>query len=101
MGSIYITHDKHVTVVTIDDVKRYNAISLSMWISLKEAFDEIEENPNIRAVILRGAGEKAFVSGANINEFETQRNSEASVAHYNQTVGLAEDAIKQSSLNNS
>jgi enoyl-CoA hydratase/carnithine racemase len=53
----------------------------------------IEANTQVRAVILRGAGEKAFVSGANISEFETQRNSEASCARCNQSVADAQEAI--------
>ena len=93
MGAIHVTHDAHVTVVTIDDADRYNAMSLSMWIALGQAFDGIEKDLHVRAVILRGGGERAFVSGANISEFETQRNSEASVAYYNQCVAQAQDAI--------
>jgi enoyl-CoA hydratase/carnithine racemase len=93
MAAIHLTQDQHVARVTIDDVERYNAMSLSMWIALKQAFNSIDANLDIRAVILRGAGEKAFVSGANISEFETQRNSEASVAHYNQSVAQAQEAI--------
>ena len=71
MGTIHVTHDAHVTVVTIDDAERYNAMSLTMWTALAQAFDAIERQPDVRAVILRGAGERAFVSGANISEFET------------------------------
>jgi enoyl-CoA hydratase/carnithine racemase len=93
MGAIHVTHERHISVVTIDDAERYNAMSLSMWIDLKQAFDKIEADSDVRVVVLRGAGEKAFVSGANISEFETQRNSEASVAHYNQSVALAQEAI--------
>ena len=95
MGFIHVTQQQHISVVTIDDAERYNAMSLSMWIDLKQAFDKIEGDTQIRAVILRGAGEKAFVSGANISEFETQRNSEASVAHYNQSVAQAQEAIRR------
>jgi enoyl-CoA hydratase/carnithine racemase len=93
MGAIHVTHERHISVVTIDDAERYNAMSLSMWIDLKQAFDKIEADSDVRVVVLRGAGEKAFVSGANISEFETQRTSEASVAHYNQSVALAQEAI--------
>ena len=93
MGAIQVSHEQHISVVTIDDAERYNAMSLSMWTDLKQAFDKIEADTQVRAVILRGAGEKAFVSGANISEFETQRNSEASVAHYNQSVAQAQAAI--------
>ena len=95
MGVIHVTQQQYISVVTIDDAERYNAMSLSMWIDLKQAFDKIEGDTQIRAVILRGAGEKAFVSGANISEFETQRNSEASVAHYNQSVAQAQEAIRR------
>jgi len=93
MGSIHLTYDQHVAVVTIDDPERFNAMSLSMWIVLGRAFEEIEQNPDVRVAILRGAGERAFVSGANISEFETLRTSEASVGHYNQSVAKAQEAI--------
>ena len=42
MGVIHVTQEHHVSVVTIDDAERYNAMSLSMWIDLKKAFDNIE-----------------------------------------------------------
>jgi enoyl-CoA hydratase/carnithine racemase len=64
-----------------------------MWTALLAAFDEIDHNPEIRVCVLRGAGEKSFVSGANISEFETQRNSEASVARYNDMVKRTQQAI--------
>jgi len=47
----------------------------------------------VRVCVLRGAGEKCFVSGANISEFETQRNSAASVAHYNDMVRRTQQSV--------
>jgi enoyl-CoA hydratase/carnithine racemase len=70
-GRIDLSVQGHVAQVTIDDVTRHNAMSLSMWTALLAAFDEIDHNPEIRVCVLRGAGEKSFVSGANISEFET------------------------------
>ena len=92
-GRIDLLVQGHVAQVTIDDVSRHNAMSLSMWTALLAAFDEIDHNPEIRVCVLRGAGEKSFVSGANISEFETQRNSEASVARYNDMVKRTQQAI--------
>jgi enoyl-CoA hydratase len=92
-GRIDLSVQGHVAQVTIDDVTRHNAMSLSMWTALLAAFDEIDHNPEIRVCVLRGAGEKSFVSGANISEFETQRNSEASVARYNDMVKRTQQAI--------
>ena len=40
MGAIHVSHEQHVAVITIDDVERYNAMSLSMWIALKGAFEQ-------------------------------------------------------------
>jgi enoyl-CoA hydratase/carnithine racemase len=92
-GRIDLLVQGHVAQVTIDDVSRHNAMSLSMWTSLLAAFDEMNRNPEVRVCVLRGAGDKSFVSGANISEFETQRNSEASVANYNDMVKRTQQAI--------
>ena len=92
-GRIDLSVQGHVAQVTIDDVTRHNAMSLGMWTALLAAFDEIDCRPEIRVCVLRGAGEKSFVSGANISEFETQRNSEASVARYNDMVKRTQQAI--------
>ena len=92
-GRIDLNVQGHVAQVTIDDVARHNAMSLSMWTALLAAFDEIDRRPEVRVCVLRGAGEKSFVSGANISEFETQRNSEASVAHYNDMVKRTQQSI--------
>lgn len=93
MGVIHQSQTQHIVNIVIDDVERFNAMSLSMWVDLKKAFDQIEAEPSVRVVVLRGMGEKAFVSGANISEFETQRNSAESVANYNHFVAQAQDAI--------
>ncbi len=93
MGVIHQSQTQHIVNIVIDDVERFNAMSLSMWVDLKKAFDQVQTDPSVRVVVLRGMGEKAFVSGANISEFETQRNSAESVANYNLCVAQAQDAI--------
>jgi enoyl-CoA hydratase/carnithine racemase len=92
-GHIDLSVQGHVAHITIDDVARHNAMSLSMWTALLSTFEEIDRNREVRVCVLRGAGDKSFVSGANISEFETQRNSEASVAHYNDMVKRTQQAI--------
>jgi enoyl-CoA hydratase/carnithine racemase len=92
-GRIDLSVQGHVAQVTIEDVTRHNAMSLSMWTALLAAFDDIDRRTDVRVCVLRGAGEKSFVSGANISEFETQRNSEASVARYNDMVKRTQQAI--------
>ena len=95
-GRIDLSVQGHVAQITIDDTARHNAMSLSMWTDLLHTFEQLETRSEVRVCVLRGAGDKAFVSGANISEFETQRNSAASVAHYNDMVQRTQQAIFRS-----
>jgi hypothetical protein len=49
---------------------RHNAVSVDMWKSVPEIMTEFENDNEIRVVVLSGAGGKAFISGADISEFE-------------------------------
>jgi len=68
-----------VGVITFNNPEKRNAISLDMWEGLGHALTELRDDPDVRVVILVGAGDKAFVSGADISQFEkTRHNAEAS-----------------------
>jgi enoyl-CoA hydratase/carnithine racemase len=68
-----------VGVVTFNNPAKRNAMSLDMWEGLGHALVELRDDPDVRVVIMVGAGDKAFVSGADISQFEkTRHNAEAS-----------------------
>lgn len=68
-----------VGVITFNNPEKRNAMSLDMWDGLGSALVELRNDPEVRVVILVGAGDKAFVSGADISQFEkTRHNAEAS-----------------------
>jgi enoyl-CoA hydratase len=69
--------------------ERRNALSLDMWQAMPVILDEFERDPAIRVVVLKGAGDKAFVSGADISQFEKQRSSAESIAHYDKIAEAA------------
>jgi enoyl-CoA hydratase len=71
---------------------RRNAVSLDMWAAIPEILEKFEQNPAVRVIVLKGAGEQAFVSGADISEFEQQRASSASNAHYDR---VSDDASRR------
>ena len=54
---------------------RHNALSLEMWQGIGDILEHYEENDEVRVVVMRGAGGKAFVSGADISEFDTKRSN--------------------------
>lgn len=61
---------------------RRNAVSLDMWAAIPEIIDRFEKDAAVRVVVLKGAGEQAFVSGADISQFEDARSSEKGNAEY-------------------
>jgi enoyl-CoA hydratase/carnithine racemase len=71
-----------VGIVTFNNPEKRNAMSLDMWEGLGQALVELRDDADVRVVILTGAGDKAFVSGADISQFEkTRHNAEASAAY--------------------
>lgn len=67
--NIYIEEEKELAIVTINRPKKLNALNKRTLEELHVAFGELEEDGKIRAIILTGSGEKAFVAGADIAEF--------------------------------
>ena len=53
--------------------ERHNAVSLDMWAQTSCILDDYAEDDEVRVVVLTGAGGKAFVSGADISKFESER----------------------------
>jgi len=69
--------DNSVALVTVNRPEKYNALNRQTIAGLEQCFAQIESDAGIRAVILTGAGEKAFVAGADINELASLRPLEA------------------------
>jgi len=74
MEFISTEQDGAVAVVTIDHPP-VNALSASLLEELEGELDRLDADPDTRAVVIRGAGEKAFVAGADISEFPSLRES--------------------------
>src|SRR5690348_13473844 len=78
-GKILKSVIEGVGVITFNNPEKRNAMSLDMWEGLGHALVELRDDPHVRAVVLAGAGDKAFVSGADISQFEKARhNAQAS-----------------------
>ena len=78
-GKILQNVAEGVGVITFNNPDKRNAMSLEMWEGLGNALIELRDDPDVRVVIMVGAGDKAFVSGADISQFEkTRHNAEAS-----------------------
>lgn len=80
--------------ITFNDPAKHNAVSVDMWAGIPLALRAFEEDPEIFSVVLTGAGEKAFVSGANISQFEKMRTGANAVEEYEVVAESAQLAIQ-------
>lgn len=74
--------DDGIGWIVFNNPERRNAVSLEMWQAVEKILENYAQDENIRVVIMAGSGEKAFVSGADISEFENKRNSAKSEEEY-------------------
>ncbi|MBV9786414.1 MAG: enoyl-CoA hydratase/isomerase family protein [Acidisphaera sp.] len=74
-GKMLASRQDGVGLITFNQPEKRNAMSVEMWTGLGEILDEFREDETVRVVVLTGAGDKAFVSGADISQFEKQRSN--------------------------
>ncbi|MBT3938992.1 MAG: enoyl-CoA hydratase [Pelagibacterales bacterium] len=82
LANIHSYVEDKVGYIILDNPSRLNAISLSMWEKIGILLKEYENNNNIRCVVLKGKGKKAFSAGADISEFNDNRSQSDTVLKY-------------------
>jgi enoyl-CoA hydratase/carnithine racemase len=78
--------DGPIGTLTFNNPDRHNAMSLEMWRDASTVLAQFAANQAVRVVVLTGAGGRAFVSGADISKFESERGSKEAVATYGAAV---------------
>lgn len=77
-----VTRDDTIAIVTFNRPERRNAFDLSMWRGLHQIMQDLSADNDLRCVVLRGAGDKAFSAGADIGAFAEERGSAEREAEY-------------------
>lgn len=75
--------DDHIAVLTLNRPDKLNALNADLRRQLRETFDALAEDDDVRVVVIHGTGDKAFVAGADITEFAA-RTPEEQRAVYDQ-----------------
>jgi enoyl-CoA hydratase len=94
-AGVRVETERGIARVFIDRPERRNAMSFEMWGELAGACRALAADPNVRVVLLRGSGEKAFVSGADISEFDEVRADASRARSYEEHTGRAFSAIAE------
>ena len=76
--------------IRFNNPARHNALSVDMWEAIPALLAQAELNDAIRLIVFSGAGDKSFVSGADISQFEDMRAAREAVKHYE---AMAENAL--------
>ena len=80
--------------VTFNQPEKRNAVSFDMWQAIPEIMSAFAADDEVRVVVMKGAGEKAFVSGADISEFEERRGSADAIEVYDRAINAANVALR-------
>jgi enoyl-CoA hydratase len=79
--------------ITFNNPARHNAMNQSMWERMGEAAADLDADKDVRVIVLTGAGERSFVSGADISEFAEHRESDAGVKGFDRAVDKSLKAL--------
>jgi enoyl-CoA hydratase/carnithine racemase len=80
--------------ITFNNPARRNAVSIDMWEAIPKALDRFEQDPEVRVIVLKGEGDKAFVSGADVSQYEKQRSSAEGIQHYEEIAGRVAERLQ-------
>ena len=86
MAELIVTRTGPVATIAFSNPKKFNAVSLDMWEAFPCHMQALDADPAVRAIVVTGDGDKAFISGADISQFESARASEEAQARYNVAV---------------
>ena len=90
---IIVSEDGPVVTVVLNRPEKLNALTKPMWQRLGEVFEALSARDDVRCILLRGAGTKAFAPGNDISEFANERSNVEQARAYGQVMSRTIDAI--------
>ena len=73
MAELIVTRAGPVATIAFSNPKKFNAVSLDMWEAFPRHMQALDADPAVRVIVITGDGDKAFISGADISQFESAR----------------------------
>jgi enoyl-CoA hydratase len=92
-GKMLSARREGIGIVTFNQPQKHNAVSVDMWGGLAEILGEFAADDSVRVVVLTGAGGRAFVSGADISQFDQQRNNADAQRAYDQQTSVGRQKL--------
>lgn len=93
-SDIFFEHNRRIATITFNRPQALNAVTWAMYDSLIEYCETVNRSTDIRVVVLRGAGSKAFIAGTDITQFQTFTEPNDGIA-YEQRIDLVLNTLEQ------
>lgn len=93
---IIVERDGDIATIILNNPEKMNAMNLAMWQGLIDAMEHLSADDNVRCVVIRGAGGRAFSAGADIEEFPHTRLDKEAARSYAQVTHRAMRAVAES-----
>jgi enoyl-CoA hydratase/carnithine racemase len=97
MAELITRRDGAIGTIVFSNPERMNAVTYDMWSALPGEIAVFEKDPAIRAIVITGDGDRSFISGADISQFEKLRGTAEAQAEYAKAVERAYSAPLQCS----
>ncbi len=97
MAELITRREGAVGTIVFSNPQKMNAVTYEMWSALPAAVAALDEEAEVRVIVITGDGDKSFISGADISQFEKLRGTADAQAEYNKAVELAYRAPMQCS----
>lgn len=92
--TIVMQRDGAIATVVLNRPDKLNALTRAMWVRLGQVFDQLDADDQLRCIVIRGAGTRAFAPGNDISEFETERSTIALARAYGDDMRRAIESIR-------
>jgi enoyl-CoA hydratase/carnithine racemase len=93
---IYSEKENSLGWIVFNRPEKRNALNLEMWKQIPILLDQLNSDPEIRVIVLKGKEKNAFIAGADISEFEKLRTDISSAKQYNHITQLAFQSLRES-----
>jgi enoyl-CoA hydratase/carnithine racemase len=94
-GEILLSRGGAIATVALSNPGKLNALDLGMWKRLGQIMRELDRDPDLRCVLLRGAGSEAFAAGADISEFAKTRSNSKVARKYGEQIEATMNAVSR------
>lgn len=93
MEPILVTRDGRIATVALNNPGKLNALHRAMWQRLGDVMRELSADGDLRCIVVRGSGDKAFAAGADISEFAAERAGSKQAKGYGNLIDETMQAV--------